>query len=71
MKYQLQSPFRSISGVIERRYNHDGTCETLIARKDGTIFWRRTTRHNSAFAASHFRRDHRVIIPQYNPDSRL
>ena len=40
MKYKLEAPFRYISGVIERRYNSDGSRTSLIARKDGTLFWR-------------------------------
>ena len=40
MKYKLDSPFRSISGVVERRRMYDGTRITLIARKDGTMYWR-------------------------------
>ncbi len=60
MKYKLEAPFRYISGVIERRYNSDGSCESLIARKDGTIFWRRT-----------YRRYHHGTISRHNPDTRL
>ena len=44
MKYKLEAPFLSVSGVVARRTYPDGTRETLIARKDGTIFWRRTPR---------------------------
>ena len=42
MKYKLIYPFASISGVIERRYDHDGAVRTLIARKNGTMCWRKT-----------------------------
>ena len=41
MKYQLEAPFRSISGIVEKRRTHDGGIEILIARKDGTMYWRR------------------------------
>jgi len=40
MKYQLDSPFKSISGVIERRRLPDGSVLSLVARKDGTMYWR-------------------------------
>lgn len=40
MKYKLDFPFRSVSGVMERRIEHNGTRVTLIARKDGTMYWR-------------------------------
>jgi len=39
MKYKLDYPFRSISGVVERRTMSDGTRINLIARKDGTMYW--------------------------------
>ena len=41
MKYQLDSPFKSISGVVERRRLADGSVMSLVARKDGTLYWRR------------------------------
>ena len=41
MKYQLEAPFRSISGIVEKRRTPDGGIEILIARKDGTMYWRK------------------------------
>ena len=41
MKYELVAPFKSISGIVEKRRTHDGGIEVLIARKDGTMYWRR------------------------------
>ena len=41
MKYELVAPFKSISGIVEKRRTHDGGIEVLIARKDGTMYWKR------------------------------
>ena len=49
MKYQLEAPFRSISGVVERRRMPDGSIESLVARKDGTMYWRRKYPRRSQF----------------------
>jgi len=40
MKYKLEFPFRSISGVMDRKIEHNGIVRTLIARKNGTLYWR-------------------------------
>ena len=40
MKYTLEFPFRSISGVMERQTDKNGATRILIARKDGTMYWR-------------------------------
>ena len=39
MKYKLDAPFASVSGVVARIKNHDGSRSNLIARKDGTLYW--------------------------------
>ena len=39
MKYQLEAPFRSISGVIERKRLSDGSVKSLVVKKDGTMYW--------------------------------
>ena len=41
MKYELVAPFKSISGVVEKRRTREGEIELLIARKDGTMYWKR------------------------------
>ena len=40
MKYKLEFPFRTISGVMDRQIDRHGNVRTLIARKDGTMYWR-------------------------------
>ena len=39
MKYKLDAPFASISGVVARIKHNDGSRMNLIARKDGTLYW--------------------------------
>lgn len=39
MKYKLDAPFASISGVVAKIINHDGSRTNLIARRDGTLYW--------------------------------
>lgn len=41
MQYLLEPPFASISGVVTRKTLPNGTKLTLIAKKDGTLYWRR------------------------------
>ena len=39
MRYKLDAPFASISGVVARIKHSDGSRTNLIARKDGTLYW--------------------------------
>ena len=52
MRYQLELPFKSISGVVERRQMRDGSIRSLIARKDGTMYWRSQRPHRSQFGSN-------------------
>ena len=52
MKYELVAPFKSISGVIERRQMRDGSIRSLIARKDGTMYWRSQRPRRSQFGSN-------------------
>ncbi len=52
MKYELVAPFKSISGIVEKRRTREGGIELLIARKDGTMYWRRKYPRRSQFGRS-------------------
>ena len=40
MKYKLEFPFQSISGVISRQQLADGSVRTIYCRKDGVMVTR-------------------------------
>ena len=42
MRYQLEYPFKSLSGTIRRKRLADGTLVSWVARKDGTMYILRT-----------------------------
>ena len=52
MKYELEAPFRSISGIVEKRRTREGEIELLIARKDGTMYWRSQRPRRSQFGSN-------------------
>ena len=52
MRYQLELPFKSISGIVEKRRTHEGGIELLIARKDGTMYWRSQRPRRSQFGSN-------------------
>ena len=42
LKFTLEAPFKSMSGVISRKRYPDGRVESVIATKHGTIYKRTT-----------------------------
>ncbi|MBR1878217.1 MAG: hypothetical protein IJ814_04330 [Paludibacteraceae bacterium] len=47
LRFTLESPFRTMSGVISRKRLADGRVETVIATKRGTIY-KRTSFHKGS-----------------------
>ncbi len=48
LKFTLEAPFKTMSGVISRKRFPDGRVETVIATKRGTIY-KRTTSPKGSF----------------------
>jgi hypothetical protein len=51
MKYKLDLPFKSISGVVTRKVLEDGTTISLIAKNNGTLYWKRKQNYCAGLAA--------------------